>query len=45
MLHATFISGSEELLLVDETGLIRIFSLVTEQFRFVEWNLRECTTD
>jgi hypothetical protein len=35
MLHATFISGSEELLLVDETGLARIFSLVTEQFRFV----------
>ena len=45
MLHATFISGSEELLLVDETGLTRIFSLVTEQFRFVEWNLRERTTD
>lgn len=35
MLYATFISGSEELLLVDETGLARIFSLVTEQFRFV----------
>jgi len=35
MLHATFISGSEELLLVDETGLARIFSFVTEQFRFV----------
>jgi len=35
MQHATFISGSEELLLVDETGLARIFSLVTEQFRFV----------
>ena len=30
---------------MDETGLTRIFSLVTEQFRFVEWNLRECTTD
>jgi len=38
MLYATFISGSEELLLVDETGLARIFSLVTEQFRFVVYH-------
>ena len=45
MLHATFISGSEELLLVDETGLARIFSLVTEQFRFVRSRLYKCTTD
>jgi len=35
MHHAIFISGTEELLLVDETGLARIFSLVTEQFRYV----------
>ena len=35
MRHAIFISGTEELLLVDETGLARIFSLVTEQFRYV----------
>ena len=35
MRHAVFISGTEELLLVDETGLARIFSLVTEQFRYV----------
>jgi len=41
MLHATFISGSEELLLVDETGLARIFSLVTEQFRFVLYHSRD----
>jgi len=45
MLHATLISGSEELLLVDETGLARIFSLVTEQFRFVQCHLCGCTTD
>ncbi len=45
MLHATFIPGSGELLLVDETGLTRIFSLVTEQFRFVQWNLHQRTTD
>jgi len=45
MLHATFISGSEELLLVDETGLARIFSLVTEQFRFVLRLFCECNTD
>jgi hypothetical protein len=35
MRHAVFISGTEELLLVDETGSARIFSLVTEQFRYV----------
>jgi len=35
MRHAVFISRTEELLLVDETGLARIFSLVTEQFRYV----------
>jgi len=35
MRHAVFISGTEELLLVDEAGLARIFSLVTEQFRYV----------
>jgi len=45
MLHATFISGSEELLLVDETGLARIFSLVTEQFRFVLHHFCESNTD
>jgi hypothetical protein len=45
MLYATFISGAEELLLVDETGLARIFSLVTEQFRFVRCHLCRCTTD
>ena len=45
MLRATFIPGSEELLMVDETGLARIFSLVTEQFRFVQCHLCERTTD
>ena len=35
MRHAIFISGTEEILLVDETGLVRIFSLVTEKFRYV----------
>ena len=35
MRHAIFISGTEELLLVDETGHARIFSLVAEQFRYV----------
>jgi hypothetical protein len=33
MQHIVFLSGTEELLLVDKTGLARIFSLVTEQFR------------
>ncbi len=33
MQHIIFLSGTEELLLVDKTGLARIFSLVTEQFR------------
>ena len=45
MLHAAFISESEELLMVDETGLARIFSLVTEQFRFVQCHLCKRTTD
>jgi len=31
--HIVFLSGTEEILLVDKTGLARIFSLVTEQFR------------
>ena len=33
MQYIVFLSGTEELLLVDKTGLARIFSLVTEQFR------------
>ena len=33
MQHIVFLSGTEELLLVDKAGLARIFSLVTEQFR------------
>lgn len=33
MQHIVFLSGTEELLLVDKTGLARVFSLVTEQFR------------
>ena len=33
MQHIAFLSGTEDLLLVDKTGLARIFSLVTEQFR------------
>jgi len=33
MQHIVFLSTTEELLLVDKTGLARIFSLVTEQFR------------
>ena len=45
MLHATFIPGSEELMMVDETGLARIFSLEAEQFRFVQCQLCGCNTD
>jgi len=33
MQHIVFLSGTEELLLVDKTGLARIFSFVTEHFR------------
>ena len=33
--HACFVSGSEELLLVDSLAQMRVFSLVTLQFRFV----------
>ena len=31
--------------MVDETGLARIFSLVTEQFRFVQFHLCESNSD
>ena len=37
--HACFVSGSEELLLVDSQNLARIFSLVTMQFRLVVYFL------
>lgn len=33
MQHIVFLSGTEELLLLDKAGLARVFSLVTEQFR------------
>lgn len=33
ILTVTFLVGSEELALVDNSGTARIFSLVTEQFR------------
>jgi hypothetical protein len=33
MQHIVFLSGTEELLLVDKAGLARVFSLITEQFR------------
>ena len=39
--HACFVSGSEELLLVDSQARARIFSLVTLQFRYV-WSLFVC---
>ena len=31
----TFVSGTEELAFIDDSGLVRIFSLVSEQFRCV----------
>ncbi|KAG8836422.1 hypothetical protein FRC18_011419 [Serendipita sp. 400] len=31
--HAIFVSGTEEILLIDDTGDARIFSLITENFR------------
>ncbi|KAI6143614.1 hypothetical protein BKA82DRAFT_127237 [Pisolithus tinctorius] len=37
--HACFVSGSEELLLVDSQALARIYSLVTMQFRPATLNL------
>lgn len=33
--HVSFIGGHEELLIIDEFGLARVFSLVTEQFKYV----------
>ncbi|TFY78518.1 hypothetical protein EWM64_g5495 [Hericium alpestre] len=33
ILHACFVSGEEEILLIDSMGQARIFSLITEQFR------------
>ena len=33
--HACFVSGSEELVLVDSQAQARVFSLVTLQFRYV----------
>ena len=35
MRHFCFVSGSEELLLVDEAGTARIFSILSGQFRYV----------
>jgi len=35
MRHFCFVSGSEELLLVDEAGIARIFSMLSGQFRYV----------
>jgi hypothetical protein len=35
-----FVAGTEELLLVEDTGFCRIFSLVTENFRCV-WLITE----
>ena len=35
MRHFCFVSGSEELLLVDEAGIARIFSILSGQFRYV----------
>ncbi|CAG8614690.1 1348_t:CDS:10, partial [Acaulospora colombiana] len=34
--HLVFISGSEELLIAEENGTCRIFSLITETFRLVD---------
>lgn len=31
--HMTFVTGNQEILLVDSTGHARIFSLITENFR------------
>lgn len=33
--HMAFVSGSEELVFVDNFARVRIFSLVTQQFRYV----------
>ncbi|KIJ61776.1 hypothetical protein HYDPIDRAFT_115606 [Hydnomerulius pinastri MD-312] len=41
IVHACFISGSEELLLVDSQALARIYSLTTMQFRPATLNLPE----
>ena len=35
MRHFCFVAGSEELLLVDEAGIARIFSILSGQFRYV----------
>jgi len=35
VVSVTFLSGSEEIVIVDNVGTERIFSLVTEQFRYV----------
>jgi hypothetical protein len=34
-----FVSGKEEIFLLEETGRGRVFSLITEQFRFAFQNL------
>jgi len=34
MTHMTIVAGSQEILLVDSTGQARIFSLITQQFRY-----------
>ncbi len=33
--HMSFVSGSEELVFIDDFARARIFSLVTQQFRYV----------
>ncbi|KAF9228244.1 hypothetical protein BS17DRAFT_877588 [Gyrodon lividus] len=44
IVHACFISGSEEILLVDSQAFGRIFSLTTMQFRPATLNLHEIPT-
>ena len=34
MRHLGFVSGAEELLLIDEGGTARVFSLLSSQFRY-----------
>ena len=35
MRHFCFVAGTEELLIVDEIGMARIFSMLSGQFRYV----------